>query len=357
MKNIFYAIGLMSGTSLDGVDIAYCRFARKNKSWKGKIISASTKEYSPAWRKELASAHQLAGTELINLHTRYGEFLGQLTRSFIKENKIKRADLIASHGHTIFHQPQLGFTFQLGDGNAVHAEAKIPVVYDFRSLDVALEGQGAPLVPLGDQLLFSDFDVCVNLGGIGNLSLLGKSKVKAFDFSYCNMALNYLAEKTKKNFDNKGKLAREGNVNDALLSKIENIYAVTRKNHPSLGREGFEKDIQQLLDDGPVNLNDKLRTVCESIANELVLSIPGKKKKRKLLVTGGGAFNDFLIQLIEEKLKGRAKIVVPDKKIIAFKEAFVFAFLGVLRLRGEINILKSVTGAKKNSCSGVVVGY
>lgn len=355
MKNSFYAIGLMSGTSLDGVDVAYSRFQKRKKKWKAKIITAKTFDYSPEWQKELSGTHLLSGNDLIHLHTRYGKFLGELINSFVRKNKIEKIDLIASHGHTIFHQPDLHFTFQLGDGNAIFAETKIPVVYDFRSLDVALGGQGAPLVPMGDALLFSDYDICVNLGGIGNLTVKEKKKIKAFDFCFCNMALNYLTEKMNQRYDDKGKLAAAGTANELLLTKIESIYSQTRNAHPSLGREGFEKYMQALIDDESIPLNDRLCTVCESVANELALSVP-EKKKQKLLVTGGGAFNNFLIKRIEKKLSNKAKVIVPDKKIIAFKEAFVFAFLGVLRLCGETNVLKSVTGAATNSCSGVIVG-
>jgi anhydro-N-acetylmuramic acid kinase len=356
MKNSYNVIGIMSGTSLDGVDVAHCRFVRKKKEWKAEIISSKTFGYNTEWQGALSNAHQLSGEKLIHLHTHYGKFLGQLIKSFIKKESIKKVDLVASHGHTIFHQPALGFTFQLGDGNAIHAKTKIPVAYDFRSLDVALGGQGAPLVPIGDALLFSKYDLCLNLGGIGNISVKEKSKITAFDFCYCNMALNYLTSKIEKNFDNKGKMSQQGIVNKNLLAQIEKIYFSNKKQRPSLGREGFEKDLQPLLDDESIPLNDRLHTVCESIAHELSLTIPDKKRKQKLLITGGGAFNNFLIHKIEEKLKGKVKVVVPEKKIIAFKEALVFAFLGVLRLRGEINALKSVTNASHDSCSGTLIG-
>lgn len=346
----------MSGTSLDGVDIACCKLEKKKKGWKADILRARTFEYSPEWLKELSSAHQLSGEGLIHLHTRYGKFLGQLVKSFIKKEEIKKVDLIASHGHTIFHQPQHRFTFQLGDGNAIHAQTKIPVAFDFRSLDVALQGEGAPLVPIGDALLFSEYDVCLNLGGIGNLSIKKKKEIRAFDFCYCNMALNYLAGKAGKKYDHKGKLAQQGNVNESLLSEIEKVYAVSRAAKPSLGREGFEKDFQALLDNETIPLNDRLHTVCESIARELAAAIPHQKEKQKLLVTGGGALNNFLIDKIKQRLGKKVKVIVPEKNIIAFKEALVFALLGVLRLRGEINALKSVTGAKEDSCSGALVG-
>lgn len=346
----------MSGTSLDGVDLAHCLFALKKKIWKFSIQDAQTFSYPPEWKRKLSSAHLLSGERLSELDSNYGRFLGQLCNQFIKQKKIKKIDLIASHGHTIFHQPKNKFTFQLGDGNSIHAKTGFPVVFDFRSLDVALGGEGAPLVPIGDKILFSDFDVCLNLGGITNLSMDKNGKRKAFDICFCNMALNYLAAKAGKDFDKNGLMARHGSINQKLLNSFEKIYDVNRKKSPSLGRENFEKEFQSLLNIESVPLNDRLRTACESIADEIAQSVPSSKKEMKLLTTGGGALNVFLIELIKSKLPVSTKVIIPSKTIINFKEALVFAFLGVLRLRNENNVLKSVTGASHNSCSGVLIG-
>jgi anhydro-N-acetylmuramic acid kinase len=292
----------------------------------------------------------------MQLHSEYGDYLGRLCNQFIKKNAAKEIDLIASHGHTIFHQPENKFTFQLGDGNAIHAATGLPVAFDFRSLDVMLGGEGAPLVPMGDRLLLSEYDVCLNLGGIANLSIEVNQVRKAFDVCFCNMALNYLSYKVNKDFDENGSMASLGVVNQKLLSDLDKIYAGSRKKKPSLAREGFEKNIQKLLDDESISVNDKLRTVCESVVNEIALSVPRSKKKLKLLATGGGARNTFLIQLLQQKFPKEVEVVVPDKTTIDFKEALVFALLGVLLLRKETNVLKSVTGASRDSCSGVLVG-
>ncbi len=350
----YNVIGLMSGTSLDGVDIAHCQFVLTKGKWVFSIEAAKIFPYTTPWKTLLASAHHLSSEKLMQLHAYYGNFLGGLCLQFIQKNKIKKIELIASHGHTIFHQPKNKFTFQLGDGNALHAITGLPVVFDFRSLDVALGGEGAPLVPIGDQLLFSDYGACLNLGGIANLSMDAKGKRRAFDVCFCNMALNHLAAKAGKDFDENGMLAKKGSVNQRLLRSVDRIYQARRKKNPSLGREGFEEDFQTLLDDESIALNDRQRTVCESIANEIALAVG--QQKQKLLATGGGAFNSFLIELIQSKISSHTKIIVPNKTIINFKEALVFAFLGVLRLRGEINVLKSVTGAVRNSCSGVLIG-
>ena len=231
----YRVIGLMSGTSLDGLDIAFCEFSF-TKTWKFALRFADTVVYSTEWRTRLARAHLLSAEDLLTLHASYGVFLGQQVTQFIRKHKVKHVDFIASHGHTIFHQPEKGFTFQLGQGAAIHAVTDLPVIYDFRSLDVASGGEGAPLVPVGDKLLFSKYDVCLNLGGIGNLSMDIKGQRKAFDICYCNMALNYLMNKEEKSFDAGGEIASSGKVNKKLLEGIEKIYADYHAKRPSIGR-------------------------------------------------------------------------------------------------------------------------
>ena len=344
----------MSGTSMDGLDIACCRFIKKRK-WEFEIETAMTVKYPRVWKEKLAAAPILSSEELLALDAEYGKFIGERCREFIQKRKIQKVDLVASHGHTIFHQIQRGFTFQLGSGNAIHAAIGLPVVYDFRSLDVALHGQGAPLVPVGDRHLFGEYDVCLNMGGIANLSMEKKAGRIAFDICFANMGLNYLAAKAKKEFDQDGFLASKGTVDKSLLEKLTAFYEGTRKKRPALGREGFELAVQPLLDDERISLEDRLRTFCESIAEEVRRCIPLKKNKLKLLATGGGALNPVLIQLLRQKLE-RISVEVPARQIIEFKEALVFAFLGMLRVRGEVNVLKSVTRATRDSCSGVIVG-
>jgi anhydro-N-acetylmuramic acid kinase len=233
----------------------------------------------------------------------------------------------------------------------------LPVVYDFRSLDVIRGGEGAPLVPIGDRYFFSEYDICLNLGGIANLSMEHKGNRIAFDFCFANMGLNFLSAKAGKEFDKSGKLASVGAVDQIMLEQLERVYILLRKTRPSLGREGFEKSIQSILDNETIPLQNRMRTFCESIAIETVNAIPIKKSKMKVLVTGGGALNSFLIQIVRMKLKGKAEVVIPKKQIIEFKEAVIFALLGVLRVRGEANCLKSVTGASKDSSGGVMVGF
>jgi anhydro-N-acetylmuramic acid kinase len=353
MKKSYRVVGVMSGTSMDGLDIAICQF-NKNRDWEFKILDATTIRYPRPWRQKLTTAPFLAGDALMSLHAEYGDYIGRRCAEFIGHHNWKNIDFIASHGHTIFHQTKRRFTFQLGEGNAIHAASDIPTVFDFRSFDVALGGQGAPLVPIGDKSLFKPYDVCLNLGGIANLSLDQSGKRIAFDICYANMALNYLAAKTNSEFDRNGNIARRGQINQVLLTSLLSVYRA-EKNRPALGREGFEKTFQRLLDNEQLSIEDRMSTVVESIGVQIGNSLPSRKKI-KILATGGGALNGFLIQRLQEIFGPHRQVVIPERQIIEFKEALVFAFLGVLRVRGEVNVLKSVTQAQRDSSSGLIAG-
>jgi anhydro-N-acetylmuramic acid kinase len=355
-KNNYKVIGLMSGTSLDGLDIAYCKFSKTEKGWKYDIEKAVTIKYPASWIDKLSSAQNLSGEELISLDIAYGKFLGKACADFIAKHKLK-CDFIASHGHTIFHQPARGFTFQVGNGQALHAACGVPVVYDFRSLDVVLGGEGAPLVPAGDKFLFSEYDVCLNLGGIANLSMDVKGKRIAYDVCFMNMGLNYLASKAGKKYDAQGAMAGEGEVDTALWKALAKVYTGLRKKRPSLGREIFEKQIKPLLDNEKISLNDRLRTLTESAAAEIASVVLSTNENAKIFCTGGGAFNSFFILRLLELCGDHATLIIPEDDIIKFKEALVFAFLGILRVRNEVNCLSSVTHASRNSSSGLVVGF
>jgi anhydro-N-acetylmuramic acid kinase len=355
-KQKYRVIGLMSGTSLDGLDVAYCTFRQTKNGWNYAIEKATTLKYQATWSERLSMAHTLSGSELLVLHAAYGQWLGKVTKDFITKHSLK-VDFIASHGHTIFHQPEKKITFQLGNGNHIHAICELPVVSDFRQLDVSLNGQGAPLVPIGDKLLFSEFDVCLNLGGIANLSTDLKKKRIAYDICFMNMGLNHLAGKAGKSFDEDGAMAEQGEVNKPLLQQLDKIYSKWRKDRPSLAREHFEKYLLPILDNGKISLNDRLRTVVESSAKEVALAIRGSAKNPKVLCTGGGALNPFFISSLLDACGDDAQLIVPDKSIVNFKEALVFAFLGTLRVRNEKNCLHTVTGALHSTSSGVMVGF
>lgn len=345
----------MSGTSLDGLDIAFCKFSRQKDGWTYAIEEAETVKYSSAWQKKLATAHQLPGVDLVALDHEYGRYLGVTCKSFIDKNKV-RPDFIASHGHTIFHQPSRGFTFQLGNGNALHAATGLPVIFDFRSLDVQLGGEGAPLVPIGDKLLFSEYDVCLNLGGIANLSRDVKNKRMAYDVCFMNMGMNYLAASLGKAYDHGGRLASAGEVNDQILKKLDKVYARMKTKRPSLGREIFETQIQPILDDSDASVEDKLRTLVESAAKEIAEAVVSTKDVSKVLCTGGGTFNNFFISCLLDHCGDNAALIIPEESVVKYKEALVFAFLGLLRITQQPNCLKSVTGASRDNCGGLMIG-
>jgi anhydro-N-acetylmuramic acid kinase len=356
VKNEYKVIGIMSGTSLDGLDVACCRF-RFSKKWTYEISEAITVPYDDIWKDRLTSAPRLSGSDLAALHAEYGNFIGGHATKFIKKHRIKDLDLIASHGHTIFHQVDRSFTMQLGNGNNIYAATGYPVVYDFRSLDVALKGQGAPLVPVGDRHLFGEHDVCLNLGGIANISLERGGERVAWDVCFLNMGLNHLAAKAGKEYDDNGAMAASGKTDTRMLNELTAIYQSFRKKRPALGREGFEKEILPLLENENIPLANRMNTFCVAAVKELLMDLGGLNKAGiSILSTGGGAYNKFFIDLLQEKMKGSGTLVIPDRRIIDFKEALVFAFLGVLRVRGEVNVLKSVTRAKADSCSGVLAG-
>lgn len=340
----------MSGTSLDGLDLAACRFELSGGQWHYTILEAETIGYSPAWRDRLAGVENETALGFVRTDIEYGDLLGQLTRDFIDKYKVS-PDFIASHGHTVFHQPEKRITCQIGRGSAIAAGSSFPVVCDFRSLDVALGGQGAPLVPIGDRLLFGEFDYCLNLGGFANISSEQDGKRVAFDVSPANIVLNDLARKQGLPYDPDGALAAQGKVIPPLLHRLNQLPYYAQSPPKSLGKEWVIANIHPLLSEEPHTDNDLLATFCEHIAMQ-VAAVTGKNSTRKLLITGGGAFNSHLVRRISEL--AAATVVLPDHNTINFKEALIFAFLGVLRWRGEHNTLSSVTGAACDNTGGAI---
>ena len=369
--NKYKVIGLMSGTSLDGLDIAYCEF-EKNDKWGCKIIKSETIKYNKDWKDRLSSAFTQSKKEIAKTDIEYGKFIGKQVNAFIEKYKL-RADFISSHGHTIFHQPEKKITLQIGSGKIISSVCKLPVVCDFRIGDVKLGGQGAPLVPMADKQLFSDYDFCLNLGGIANISFDNKKPERiAFDICPVNIVLNGLAGKLGKEFDRAGKIASQGILDERLLKRLNALSFYKTIPPKSLGREWIEKEFSPILHRFDISIQDKLRTVVEHVAIQIVSVInlfagqagsslvrfaPSKRFARvsrspSLLITGGGAYNNFLIERIT--FHAQCKIILPDDKTIQFKEAMAFAFLGVLKMREEINILRSVTGAKKDTSGGKI---
>lgn len=348
---LYKVIGLMSGTSLDGVDIAYVEFQKTEVKWEIKLGPHVSVGYSESWKNRLKNLIGSTALDYAKTHADYGHFLGKISTDFIEANNLD-VDLIASHGHTIFHQPHNGFTSQIGDGSAIAAETDISVVSDFRSNDVAKGGQGAPLVPIGDALLFGDYKARVNLGGFSNISIGNKNELQAFDICPVNIVLNHLCNRIGKAYDHGGKLAKSGQIIPELLVQLNKLEFYKQLPPKSLGLEWVQKEIYPLLDSS-YKVEDLLRTIVEHVAiqlgntlNQFCSSIETS------LFTGGGSLNDFLMDRVRDL--SQSQIVIPNPDIIEMKEAIIFAFLGLKRYLGEENILSSYTGAYKNSISGAL---
>lgn len=347
-KNDVFVIGVMSGTSLDGVDLVYVQFDEINYR-DFQILHSQTIGYSNEWKQLLKNAIHKTEQELKDLDILYGKFLGEIINKFIFNYKIDTIDFIASHGHTILHQPKKGITLQIGNGAIIAKITTTKVVCDFRSQDVQLGGQGAPLVPIGDELLFSDYDFCLNLGGFSNISFKKDEQRIAFDICPVNIVLNHYANKLGLEYDESGKIASKGEINYQLLQALNELSFYEKQHPKSLGLEWVQEYIFPLVDKLEINLPIILRTFVEHIAIQIGKVI---YNNNKVLVTGGGAFNTFLMDRIQFHAKN--KINLPSSKLIHFKEALLFAFLGLLKMKHKVNCLKSVTGAKKDHSSGVI---
>jgi anhydro-N-acetylmuramic acid kinase len=340
----------MSGTSLDGLDMALCRFEKTTGRWNCEVIAAETYPYSDELQARLAEATDLPAFDFVKLDADLAATMAAAIRAFLAKETVK-PDFIASHGHTTFHRPALGFTSQIGNGAIIASLTGFATVCDFRSRDVALGGQGAPLVPVGDELLFGRYDACLNLGGFSNISFRRDGRRIAFDVSPCNMALNYLAGLLGMPFDRDGETARSGRTDAGLLDTLNVLDYYRLRGAKSLGKEWFEAVFRPCLDAAAISVPDKLRTLTEHIAAQIADASRGCTGET-MLVTGGGARNVFLTERLRA-LAGRT-VVVPDAQTVDFKEAIIFAFLGVLRMREETNCLRDVTGASADSCGGAV---
>ncbi len=349
-------IGLMSGTSGDGLDMAYIHFELQ-EVWSFRIEQAKTVSFPQELGRNLQKAHLLSGLELAQLDVDFGKWMGSQVSDFCREFHIK-PDAITSHGHTVFHQPENGLSLQIGNGWALHQACGQKVINDFRMLDVQLGGQGAPLVPIGDQLLFPEADFCINLGGISNISMQKDEVRIAFDCSPFNLLLNAEANKLGKPYDSGGEIARSGEVNLTLFEALNQVPFYSKNSAKSLGREDMEQDFIPLIKKSGLSPTDTLSTLVEHFAFQIatVIKTFSEKEAPSVLITGGGAYNTYFIERLDHYLKNNWKQVAVNAELIEFKEALIFAFLGVLRLRGENNCLSSVTGASKDNCGGTLYG-
>jgi anhydro-N-acetylmuramic acid kinase len=351
MKNTAkYIIGVMSGTSLDGIDIAYVKIIN-TENYKFEILKATTIPYTKQWKSTLKNGFHLKGEELTKLDADYGVFLGEIIQNFITKNDVPTVDYIVSHGHTIYHNPAKNYTLQIGNGPYVTSITGIKTICDFRSQDIALGGQGAPLVPIGDMLLFSEYDYCLNLGGFSNISLDKNNQRIAFDICPVNIVLNHYVSALNLEYDDKGVIASGGEIDLTLFNELNSLPFYNDSKPKSLGYEFIVETIIPIIDKYNLETKCVLRTFVEHVAIQISRKVESNALKT-ILITGGGAYNTFLIERIQWYTK--TKLIIPNDTIINYKEALVFALLGFLKDEGQNNCLKSVTGASKDHSSGVI---
>ena len=352
----------MSGTSLDGLDIAYCYFVHSEQGWRFEIIAADTYEYDNSWKERLARITEADSESLMLAHQELGVWMGKAVNRFLRKHQLD-PEFVVTHGHTVFHQPENGFTLQIGSSYAMHAICGKPVISNFRDMDLALGGQGAPLVPIGDRLLFGKYDFCLNIGGIANISAEVNGQRIAYDISPANMVLNHFANKAGHPYDAGGAIAANGKVQEKLLEKLNSLEYYHAPFPKSLGYEWVLSHVIKPLEKEKASNEDMLATLTHHVAQQIAANVHLLQEKGKLdtedarlLATGGGAYNDYLIRCIQQYGRDTFRIVLPNEFIIGYKEALVFAFLGVLKMRSEVNCLSSVTGASRDHCAGVIYG-
>jgi anhydro-N-acetylmuramic acid kinase len=351
IKESYNVIGVMSGTSLDGIDLAHINLREHAGKWDFEIYNCETVSYSAFWVERLKQAVSFSAPALEQLNTDYTLLLTQTISVFIKKHNIEDLDAVCSHGHTVLHQPTAGITLQIGNLPQISELTGQTVVCDFRIGDVKLGGQGAPLVPIGDRLLFAGYDYCLNLGGFSNVSFDEKGKRIAFDISPVNTVLNHYSNLLGKEYDDGGKISASGDLDEELLHQLNTLEFYKMMYPKSLGFEFVKDIVLPLIEHSVASTTDKMRTFTEHIALQTSLALPAKEGK--MLITGGGAYNDFLIGRIKYYLP-HVEIVIPERKILEYKEALIFALLGVLKLRDENNVLSSVTGAAQDHSSGII---
>ena len=355
---VYNIIGLMSGSSLDGLDIVFAELQETAGKWSYKIINAACPEYSDEWQKKLKDSIHLRAVDYQLLHAEYGAFIGAKINEFMQEYNLQhKVNLISSHGHTTFHIPEKKMTHQLGDGAAIASATVLPVVTDLRSIDVAFGGQGAPIVPMGEKLLFNDFRFFLNIGGITNLGIHQEDKVIAFDVCPANRVLNMLSEEKGLPYDDGGQLSAKGKTCQPLLEKLHSLEYYAQAYPKSLANDFGTDVIFPIIQLHDISTEDKLHTYTEHVCQQIKKSLAPFKRneKQKLFITGGGAFNTFLVKSLGEILSDiNFEIHIPEPEVVKYKEALVMALLGALRWREQYTVLASVTGAVRNSIGGAL---
>ena len=350
MTNSINIIGLMSGTSVDGLDICYVSFDNHDPS-KYEIIDCETIDYDYNLKTKLKNIIKLDNDQIKQIDKEFGEFIGLNVLKFIKKNTLYKADLISSHGHTVFHEPEFNKTLQIGNGEIINKITKIKTVNNFREQDIQLGGQGAPLVPIGDKLLFDDYKYCLNLGGFTNISVKDSRTIFAYDICPLNTVLNHYANKLGYECDLGGKLSKKGVINIDLFNELNDLDYYKKSYPKSLGLEFVIENIFPITEKYKIKEVDILATYIEHASFQIKRNIDNGSK---VLLTGGGTFNNNLIKTLNHDSK--INFIVPDKTIINYKESLIFALLGYLKINGKVNCLRSVTGASNDHSSGDIYG-
>lgn len=354
----YNVVGVMSGTSMDGLDIAHVTLEEQESGkWSYSLNAATTISYGEKWRLRLSKLRHQNSLVFHKTDRFYGQYIGESIQSFLDVNKLT-ADLIASHGHTVFHQPENNITVQIGDGNSIYAYTNVPCVTNFRALDVILGGEGAPLVGVADQMLFGEYDMCLNLGGFANISADINGNRVAYDVGPCNIVLNRIAREFDQEFDKDGEIAERGTINYDLLDELNNVEYYSYEPPKSLGREWISTHFWDRVRSSEATKEDKMKTLVDHIAQQIGQSIDdlssGNAAGKKVFITGGGAFNKSLITHIRNHTE--AEVIVPDDAMVDYKEALAFALLGLLRVQNKINVYNVATGASMSSVSGSLHG-
>ena len=350
MTNSINIIGLMSGTSVDGLDICYVSFDNNDPS-KYEIIDCETIDYDDNLKTKLKNVIEMDNDQIKQIDKEFGEFIGLNVLKFIKKNTLYKADLISSHGHTVFHEPKFNKTLQIGNGEIINKVTKIKTVNNFREQDIQLGGQGAPLVPIGDKLLFDDYKYCLNLGGFTNISVKDSRTIYAYDICPLNTVLNHYANKLGYECDLGGKLSEKGVINIDLFNELNDLEYYKKSYPKSLGLEFVIENIFPITEKYKMKEVDILATYIEHASFQIKRNIDNGSK---VLLTGGGTFNNNLIKTLNHDSK--INFIVPDKTIINYKESLIFALLGYLKINGKVNCLRSVTGASNDHSSGDIYG-
>ncbi len=355
----YKAIGLMSGSSLDGLDVACVDFKYDDGKIDWEIMQAETFPYSDMWLSRLINLPLQNALAFAKTHTYYGHYVGEMVNQFLQKHQIE-PDFIAAHGHTVFHHPDQKFTVQIGDGAAIAAITGFPVISNFRAQDIALGGEGAPIAPIADKYLLPGYDFYLNLGGIDNISCNINGRFVAFDIGSANQTLNAIAREMNMKFDEDGRIAKTGELVEPLFQKANDNDYYKEAYPKSLDNSYVRENIVPLFLDFEALWEDKMRTACEHIAFQIANAIAAvvekedfKKEKYKMIATGGGALNEFLISCIR-RYNENVEVVVPDRKVIEFKEAALMALMGLLRIENQTNTLHSVTGARRDTISGAI---